>query len=218
MTEKNKSTMISDFARPKGEGVAASQQFLGGKGIPPGPGSMLQQPKPEKPENDAPPPKTDEELLDEVDALDQDIDALEKSPELTYEERLARVGITLKEAEGIVDALMVDNEYRRTYKLTKKHSVTFRTLSLNAQNSALMELERLRPQFPTTVASIIAQYNVANALVEFRGIDFTKMADDDRLEWVRALPESVARALAEKLSEFEKMVKAVMSDGALENF
>lgn len=178
---------------------------------------LEQQPRPEQPiENKGEDAASGAQ--DTLDGLDADIAALEDAPELTYVDRITKHNISLEKAEEIVDSMIVDGYYEETYAVTQKYNVTFRTRTLEDQNRIMERIEVLRPQYPTTLSNIVAQYNVASSLVHFRDIDFTTTDFERKLDWVRKCPDAVIRALATKLNQFDGMITDVMSEGAIENF
>lgn len=216
MTEPEKTPEIGSFVKTKAEtteGVAAVESFLGGADV----GSVRKMPEPkDKPEEG--PQQTVEEVTDEISQLEEDIEKVEAAPELTYEEKLKRHGVTKEEAEKIIDALMVDGIYQKTYAITKKYDVTFRTRLMEDQNRALDAIEFKGPQYPTTVGNIVAGQNLAASIVKFRDIDFAEVKIKERIEWVQKLPDTVARLLANKLAKFDQLILDVLDEGAIENF
>lgn len=204
---------IGDFVKsPEGEGLLAVKKFV--EEMTPDKEPQRKKPsgEPKKPE------MSKEEVANTIDDLEKDIEALEDSPELTYEEKIKKHGITLKKAEEIIDSMVVDGYYEETYPVTKKYTITFRTRVLEDQNRILEKIEALRPNYPSTLNNLVAQYNLAASMISFKGIDFSKMEFEDRLDWVRRCPESVVRALVLKLNKFDAMIMDVMSDGSIENF
>lgn len=220
MTEKStQKAEIGNFTKP--EGVAAVESFMGGTGV----GSVAAMPKEKKKSGedageDAPEAKqqTMEEVTDEISKLESDIEKVREAPELTYEGRLQRHGVTKEEAEKIIDAMMIKGEYRKTYQITPKYNVTFKTRLLEDQNRALDVIEVKSPQYPSTVGNIVAEQNLASSIIRFRDIDFSEKDIKVRLEWVRKLPDTVARILANKLSKFDELIMDVLDEGAIENF
>jgi uncharacterized FlaG/YvyC family protein len=229
MTGKKQTAEIGSFNNmAKGEGLTAVKQFIGGieekeaakkgKKASASRGSMASAPAPE-PRNDEPKEKMSEEGFEQtMDDLDKDIDDLADAPEFTYKDKIKKHEISLEKAEEIIDSMIVDGYYEETYALTKKHPVTFRTRTLEDQNRIMERIETLKPNYPTTLSNLVAQYNVASSLVHFKGIDFTEMEFREKLRWVRECPDSVVRALATKLNKFDAMITDVMSEGAIENF
>lgn len=228
MTEKRQQPAIGSFNKAaNGEGLTAVNQFIGNLEAPEKVAEVPAKPStpvtPE-PRNDAPaqepqePKMSVEEALETADSLDEDIEGLESAPELRYEDKIAVHGITLEKAEEIIDSMIVDGFYEETYALTKKYAVTLRTRTLEDQNRIMERIEVLKPHYPSTLSNLVAQYNVASSLVQFKGIKFLDMKFNDRLDWVRKCPDSVVRALAMKLNKFDSMITDVMSDGAIENF
>jgi len=216
MTEKPNKATIGDFTR-KSEGISAVKSFLSGDDT----GSLEKAPvSKEAQENSSGDKKqTMTEVNEEITKLERDIESVEKAPELTYVGRLDAIGLSREDAEEIIDAMLVKGEFRKTYQITKKHSVTFRSRILEDQNRALDVIEVKNPQYPSTVGNIVSECNLAASIVQFRDIEF---ADDmpiaKRLEWTRKLPDTVATILASKLSKFDNMLMTVLDEGAIENF
>ena len=213
MTEKEKTPEIGGFTR-RSEGTVAVHEFMQGSGE----GSIQKMPEGQEGPEEEKPQQTAEEVTGEIAKLEEDIEKVEAAPELTYEEKLKQHGITKEEAEEIIDALMVDGEYRKTYAITSKYNITFKTRLMEDQNRALSAIENQGPQYPTTVGNIVAEHNLAASVTRFRDIDFSKVEMRKRLEWVRKLPDTVARLLASKLAKFDEMIMDVLDEGAIENF
>ncbi len=222
MTKEQQQAEIGNFSRSseepkKSEGSAAVSSFLDGTGS----GSIQQMPE-EKKESKAEAPEakeqTMEEVTDEISELESDIEKVREAPELTYEERLGKHGVSRADAEKIVDAMMVKGEYRKTYAITSKYSITFKTRLMEDQNRALDVIEIKGPQYPATVGNIVAEQNLAASIVMFRDIDFKDKDIKARVKWVQKLPDTVARILANKLSKFDQMIMDVLDEGAIENF
>jgi len=223
MTEKRRSqASIGSFSNTaKGEGLTAVKNFMGDldkqeEAEKERAKSMA--PRPRKEELPQKPKMSEEEVTDAVNSLDDQIDNLESVPELSYADKVARHGITVDKAEEIVDSMIVDGFYEETYALTKKHAVTFRTRTLEDQNRIMERIEVLKPHYPSTLSNLVAQYNVASSLVQFKEINFLELTFENKLKWVRECPDGVVRALAMKLNKFDSMIADVMSEGAIENF
>ena len=223
MTGKTNTAEIGSFMQKStgpNEGVSAVNAFFRGESE----GSIMgtEPPKKEssqKEEDLEKKQKTVEEMSDELTKLKADIEKVKEAPELTYEQRLKKVDVTLPEAEAIIDALMVEGEFRKTYQLTSKYSVTFKSRKMQDQNRALNVIEAQGPQYPSTVGNIVTECNLAASIVKFRNIDFKdEMEIKDRLTWVKNLPETVATVLSSKLSKFDQMLLTVLEEGAIENF
>jgi len=204
---------IGSFNKPS-EGMAAIKNFA--EGVDQGSIYTPSHKKPEKKETK--PKKTDYELATEETELEKTIRELEKAPELTYAERLEKNGITQKEADEIVDTLMMGEEYQRTYQITKKYNVTFRTRKFKNQERVLDFIESVNPQFPASVGNIVSKHNLAASLVRFRDIDFNGYKEKDKLDWIENLPDIIANVLARKLAKFDQMILDVLDEGAIENF
>lgn len=214
MAERQGTPGIGDFSQ-KSEGVVAVQSFMKSHEQESAHAASQENALPKN----TPPEKTMDDVTEEISRLTSDIESVQQAPELTYEDSLAKVDVTLPEAEAIIDAMMVQGEFRKTYKLTSKYSVTFKSRKMEDQNRALNVIESKNPKYPSTVGNIVAEYNLAASIVRFRDIDF---ADDmsmmDRVKWVRNLPDTIASLLALKLSAFDRMLLTVLDEGSIENF
>jgi len=161
---------------------------------------------------------TEGDLGKEIKDLEQEINTLEKSPQLTFEQKLEKYGLSNDEAAAIVDSLLAGMPYKHTYKITSKYSVTFKTRTMDDQGKVTAAIERLAPQFPTTIGTLISKYNLAASIVSFRGIDYEKKSWEEREKWVLGLPEAVMTLLTRKLARFDEMVLDLLDEGAVENF
>lgn len=210
-----KTPAIGSFTKPQGpisEGQAAISQFMQDK-------EREKRIKELQKEESAPVGAPQEsQVEDEAMDLEQEIEKLKKSPELSYEERIRKHGIDLRTANLIVDSLLFKGEFRYTYPVTKKYTVTFKTRKFEDQEKTLGHLETVNPQFPASVGNLISKNNLANSLVKFGDTDFTKMTFEARIDWLNSIPETLARLLAKKLSKFDEMILDIMDEGVIENF
>lgn len=221
---KQKVPDIGNFSRKteKSEGVSAVKSFV--ESFSGAPGSMATSGEdsiaPEKNEpNDPKEEQTVEEVSDEISKLESDIESVQEAPEMTYKERLSEIGLELEDAEEVIDAMMVKGEFRKTYPLTSKYAVTFKSRKLEDQNRALDVIEAKNPQFPSTVGNIVSECNLAASIVKFNDIDFSDdMKITEKIKWARNLPDTVASLLASKLAKFDQMLMTVLEEGAIENF
>lgn len=162
----------------------------------------------------SPSPPLSERLLEEA------IRHVKEAPEKSYEERLREHHITLEDAHRIVDTIMTKGVYEKTYPLTSKSSVTFRSRNLQDQERTQAMLEEQVPQFMGTVNMIMAKHNLAASLVDLAG---TKFGEGDQeiakaLKFVSKLPHVLFNVLITKLAHFDELVLTVMDEGAIENF
>ena len=141
-----------------------------------------------------------------------------EAPSKTYQERLREHKISMKEAQEIVDVIMTKGVYEKTYPLTSKTNVTFRSRDVGDQERTQDTLEEQTPQFMGTVNMIMAKYNLAASLVELASHKFGEDDFDKALEFVGQLPHVLFNVLVAKLSMFDELVLTVMDEGAIENF
>jgi len=158
------------------------------------------------------------ELQEQAEQLDEALDELRQSPEFTYEQKLRNLGISRDEAAVIVDQMLSTSGYERTYKITGRAEIKFKTRSVENDVRLASYLEDTKPVFQATFDLLVARHNLAASTVSFAGRDMGSMSFDDRLEWASGLPRSLLSVLATKLSEFDKLVNTVMDEGAIENF
>ena len=167
-------------------------------------------------------------LDDEIQALTTAIDKAKESPELTLQDILKEHKISNSEAEEMVDCLMQGKEVIKTYSLTKRFKVTFRSRLLKHQNQTLDALEQYNPVLPMTTGSLIAQHNLAQSIVgvAYESLDksaghntpFVDSSLEDKLKWVSGLSENVGRLITSKLSQFDNMLLGLMDEGIISNF
>jgi hypothetical protein len=160
-------------------------------------------------------------LLNTEEAIQGALNILDKAPEKTWKEKLSKLGIKEEEASTIVDAMLAKGYYERTYQMTKKTSVTFRSRALDHQERAQRALENDAPQFSGTVGLIMAKYNLAASLVSVGTARFDPSDDGNYLrvfQYLAKLPFAVFNALCQKLAKFDQLVLTVMDEGVLENF
>lgn len=156
-----------------------------------------------------------EEHIDDLERLAEEVGRL---PELTYEEKLEQHDISLEEALNIISKIVDDGFYERTYQLTRKVPVVFRTREARDQERTLHSIEAVNPRFPATVSGIVSKHNLAVSMVEFKDQDFRKKSLDDRLKFIERMPEVLFRALASKLAKFDRLMLDVLDEGAIANF
>ena len=206
---------IGDFKKV-GEGEQAIKKFM--TGMDEGSIQTLPESKNKNIKEEKQPKKTGAELASEESFLEESIDKIQKAPELSYEEKLEKHGISQQKAEEVIDALLCEEEYQHTYPITKKYSVTFRTRKFSNQENVLLQLENQNPQYPASVGNIVSKYNLAWSLLNFRGIDFSTYELKAKLKWIEDLPDVTANVLARKLAKFDQMIMDIMDEGSIENF
>lgn len=203
-------------APKESEGQRAVRKFLGMQV----PGQMMSQPQAaEKTEvaevPEEPAPQMDEDL---EKRLIEQIRSIDASPELSYEQRLSRLGIDLEEAAKIVDAILSDGFYEREFPINRKHVVTLRTREVTDQERLQESVETQVPRYALTVNEMTARHNLAASLAEFNGQRFGRKEFKKAYEYVGKLPLPVFNALVARLARFDQIMFTVLSEGAVENF
>lgn len=218
MPEKTKTVPdIGDFPKtpeelPVSIGQRAITDFLKGKafGGEPQTAEAIQPTLPAEP-----PPSAPDRQLDE---LERSVEQLEKSSEMTYEQKIKNHGLTMDGALDIVNAILDNGYYEKEYKVTPRWTVLFRTRNTTDQDRVLRRIEEANPQFPATVTQILAKYNLAASMMRFKNVDFGKKDFEDRMKFVLNLPEVVLRVLTGKLARFDQLMLDVLDEGAIQNF
>jgi hypothetical protein len=188
----------------KPEGTKAVEEFMAGM-----PGAPQAIPGTEGPASQ----------VDQVKkSLEDEIGRIDMSEGATYVERLKAVGITPEEAAEIVDSLLEKGYYERPFQLTKKHAVTLRSRTLEAQEVMQGVIEHDAPQYAITINETISKYNLAASLAEFRGRKFPVEDVRNTLTFVKALPLPVFTAMVNRLAKFDAIMNVVLSEGVVENF
>lgn len=203
-------------APKESEGRRAVRKFLGMQV----PGQMMQQPQAaEKTEAEEvpaePAPQMDADL---EKRLIEQIRSIDASPELSYEQRLSRLGIDLEEAAKIVDAILSQGFYEREFPINRKHVVTLRTREVTDQERLQESVETQVPRYALTVNEMTARHNLAASLAEFNGQRFGRKEFKKAYEYVGKLPLPVFNALIARLARFDQIMFTVLSEGAVENF
>jgi len=143
---------------------------------------------------------------------------LSDAPELTYEDRLKKHKLTIDEARHILDLLLTNNRFEKTYKVTGNVTVTFQTRTPDDLERVMRRIEDDNPKFPGTVSTIVAKYNLAASIVQFKGMEFRDKELRDKFVFVNKMPEVFFRLLLVKLNNFDQMIMDVVDEGAIENF
>jgi len=146
------------------------------------------------------------------------IESAEKTPELTYEQRLQKHNLSKKDAMDMIAEMLGNNCVKRTYTVVGNVTVTFISRS-GEQNAQLLEyIEKKNPAWGITTADIASRYNLATSLLNYANHDFTTTSFDDKLAYVNKLSTYIIYLLVTKLSKFDAMLDTVFNEGALENF
>lgn len=153
-------------------------------------------------------------------AFEAAIAAAEKSPELTYEDRVKAQGLTMTEATGIVDSMITRGLYEKTVPVTSRFNVTFRTRSVEDNDKMFEKLEKNKPEFNLSITGHIAKYNLIHSLSAFGPTKFENNAEgkEKAAKFVAALPGPMFALLVNKLAKFDTQINVVLDDGAIENF
>ncbi|RLI87362.1 MAG: hypothetical protein DRP01_02035 [Archaeoglobales archaeon] len=212
--------MASEAPR-ESEGKQAVQKFLGMMT----PAGMTQTPQASHPPQEeggnakevSEEPQT--EMADDLEQrLVEQIRNIDAAPELSYEQRLSRLGVGLEEAAKIVDTILSQGHYEREFTIGRRHSVTFRTRGVEDQERLQESIENQVPRYALTVNEMTARHNIAGSLAEFGGKRYT--ADEFKKAYAATGKMSLAvfNALVERLARFDRIMYTVLSEGAVENF
>lgn len=164
------------------------------------------------------------------ESLQRDVNAADEVTKraVTYEELLKKEGISMEEAYMIRDALLVDLYYAQTVFLTEKTSVKFRTRSYQDFIRYHQAVERANPYTIAERDEIAMRYFLAASLEAYGGTQFEfpdpsdgpacEKAFDVRHKYIAKLPEAVVEVLGRHLHKFDRKIRIVLSEGAVEDF
>lgn len=202
------------------EGQAAINDFLTRKG---GSITKFRAPPGEDTEEDTDAEKKENSesvgsLQEKKSELDYAIETLEDSVELSYEDKIKKHDLGEDEAAAIVDSIIEKGFYEKTYPITKKYSVTFRSRTADDLEKLWFNVEDANPRLPATISSTIARVNLSLSMVEFRGKSLREKTPAERMDIIRRMPEALFRIITMKLGRFDRMVEDVVDEGAIQNF
>lgn len=179
--------------------------------------------KPETTPKDAPAKQAKQDTSSDPKAREEQLlramQEIEESPEMTYDQKLAKHELTKEKAMQIVDNMFTHGYHEETYPVAGTVTITLRTRKTDDQDRLLRRLEAEGPQYPATVSNFVSKYNLAASMRRFKDKTF---GDDvefkDRYNFVSNLPDTVFRLLCVKLAKFDEMILDVLDEGAIANF
>ena len=164
------------------------------------------------------------------EALERDVQEGEgvTKKALTYEEILEQEKISKDEAYAIRDALLIDGYYGETIFLTPNTSVRFRTRTYLDFTRFHQAVERAQPRYLPERDELAMRFFLAASLESYGGKTFTfpetkdvtacENAFDERHRFVLSLPEAVVEVLGRHLHKFDRKIRVILSEGAVEDF
>lgn len=144
----------------------------------------------------------------------------ELTPKERYARRLKDAGIMLHIAQTIFDAVVSKGYYEEYVKIGSSRA-TLRTRLYDDHLRLQTALEAVRPGLVLTQEDMITRYNLAASLYEWQGVALKHTTDDDFdaiMEKVKRLPAPIYSLLVQRLSEFDRKVMLVFSEGATDSF
>lgn len=141
-----------------------------------------------------------------------------KQDSSAYEQRLKEFGISKTDAAEIVGAIFDNGVYEKKYVLLKKYAVVFSTRTTADTDRIVEQLEKAGYRTGPAASQLLAKYHLAASLQEFKKVNLRNKTLEERVKLIESFPDSVFRLLSQKLAEFDKMVEAALSEGAVENF
>lgn len=186
---------------------------------------------PRKEEAPATPDPEDQKIQETMDIVDKDIlnpMMKEGTPEQkieTYEEGLAKVGLTLADARSIMEQILINNFYEETHYI-QSLPVTFRTRSYHDTVRLHQFLTAESPVYQASVQDLIARHNLAAALKKYGDREFefpddikeAEKAFDKRMDFVETRVEHVVTRLMKLVYKFDEKLTKVFADGAPQDF
>lgn len=150
----------------------------------------------------------------------EDDDWASLSPAERYRRRLERAGISLTQAEGIFDAVLMKGYYEEYVRIRSQRAV-FRTRKYDDQLRLQTALEVGQHRLAITQEELIARYNLAASLYEWQGKPIPHNTDEDftkALKMIENMPIPLVTLLVGALSKFDAKIMAVFSEGAADSF
>jgi len=191
-------------------------------------GGIGEGPTGNRPRNQAPKSVEDSKSTPEQKVEDSTKEAQKPTSPKTYAERLAEAGLTLEEARKIQDTLLFERQYIKEVQLSPSFSIRLASRRYGDTTRLLRALEAERPSFAVHTDDLMARYNIAASLEgygsrSFTPRDFSDASKDEdafqeRLEFVRTLPDVTVRRISHALAKFDNELAAVLSDGAVGDF
>ena len=181
------------------------------------------------------PPKAEGPAPAALDAAEQkiveEVAETEKvlSPLEAYEAKLKKAGLTVDTARAIFDDLLQKGYWTEEVQFSARTKVRFRSRQYADTERFQEHVEQVRPQYESHYNELLFKYSLAASLEQFGAtrFEFPKTSDSAeqieklfqrRLEFVMRLPDAMVRLLYAKLGRFDEKVRAVMEEGATENF
>lgn len=151
------------------------------------------------------------------------------APVEDYQKYLKELGVSLEEAQEIVDNLFTHGYHEEKVNLTKRISATLRTREHGDTLRLQTALEVQRPMYQHVMEEITARYNLAASLTRYSDktlpvakADATKeeveKIFDERLSFVEKMADPAFYKLSTLLAKLDRKVAAVMREGVAENF
>lgn len=142
------------------------------------------------------------------------------TPKERYAKRLEDEGISVDVARAIFDAV-ISKGYYEEYVHVGSQRATLRTRLYDDHLRLQTALEMTRPGLVLSQEDMITRYNLAASLYEWRGKAYKHDTDDDfdavMLE-IKRMPAPLYSLLVQKLSDFDRKVMLVFSEGATDSF
>lgn len=165
----------------------------------------------------------------QMEEAEEQIEQFDQTPEQRYKERLEAYDMTMREAEKIIDQVIVKNmPFRQKVNLFKDITAVFQTRNMAEQERVQADIERLGPEYRQTMNMATAKGNLAASLVQYNDRVFIsdvenspyKTRDDieETRRWIEGLNQKLFSVLSRKLSEFDVRVNVALSEGYDEAF
>ena len=166
----------------------------------------------------------------EVEASDTDVlEDLTRTPREYWEEDLQALGMTVNEAEHILDQVMTTGLYFETYKVGGS-VLKLRTRTTSDADRLMEILQDQKPETTGVYSHLVTRVNLAASLVQYgkRTFKHTTPTDDSRervdYEWreryrfCAALPAPAFYTISQILQKFDEKVTLACDARSVENF
>lgn len=174
-----------------------------------------------------------EPIAETAAALEAEAKATEAAllPMRSYEEQLREIGVTKEQAAAIVDAVMRVGYWSEEISITRSIKARLRTRSSRDRGRALAYVENARPMYDAHYQELMNKHLLAASLESFGEDKFhhpdarlakaeeIDQAFETRFRYVDSgMSDPALTLLLHRFFKFEAKIRAVMQEGAVENF
>jgi hypothetical protein len=152
---------------------------------------------------------------------DSNGDELSKTVIAGYLTYLEEQGIGEEQIFQVLDSLISEGNVTWTFKLFEKIPVVLKLRAAWVNEFILGEVERIGPSSYSRFTDLVARYNLAGSLVQYKDSTFPSSEPKDVLatkKFIDNLGFIVQERLVKQLAIFDRLVAVATSDWAVSNF